>query len=103
MKTRIYFTLLGVVLSTVFLVSCGDEFLEKKPDKSLVIPATLDDFQALLDNADRVMNVTPMIGMIASDDAFTTDAGWKGLITATERNCYIWADDTYNGEQCNDW
>jgi tetratricopeptide (TPR) repeat protein len=103
MKTRICFTVLGVVLSTVFLVSCGDEFLEKKPDKSLVIPATLDDFQALLDNADRVMNVTPMIGMIASDDAFTTDAGWKGLITATERNCYIWADDTYNGEQCNDW
>lgn len=103
MTNRTYLVLICIVSLSTLLFSCGDEFLDKKPDKSLVIPTTLDDFQALLDNADRVMNVAPMIGMIASDDAFTTDAGWKGLITATERNCYLWADDPYNGEQCNDW
>ncbi|HPM29937.1 MAG TPA: RagB/SusD family nutrient uptake outer membrane protein [Chryseolinea sp.] len=100
MKNTIYKIL---ALSILLISGCSDEFLEKKPDKSLVVPTTLEDMQALLDNADRVMNIVPAIGMIASDDAFTTSNGWKSLLTATERNSYIWALDTYNGEACSDW
>ncbi|MBL0744848.1 RagB/SusD family nutrient uptake outer membrane protein [Chryseolinea lacunae] len=103
MKTNPYLRAFLVVLTVLLAFACSEDYLDKKPDKSLVVPQTLEDFQALLDNADRVMNITPAIGMIASDDAFTTDNGWKGLLTATERNTYIWAKDTYNGEPCNDW
>lgn len=100
MKRHIYILL---ILSCLIVVGCSEDFLEKKPDKSLVVPTTLEDLQALLDNADRVMNIVPAIGMVASDDAFTTDNAWQGLFTATERNSYIWKDNIYEGEACADW
>jgi hypothetical protein len=92
-----------LIVSCLIVAGCSDDFLEKKPDKSLVVPTTLEDLQALLDNADRVMNIVPAIGMVASDDAFTTDNAWQGLFTATERNSYIWKDNIYEGEACGDW
>lgn len=92
-----------LIVSCLITAGCSDDFLEKKADKSLVVPTTLEDLQALLDNADRVMNIVPAIGMVASDDAFTTDNAWQGLFTATERNSYIWKDNIYEGEACGDW
>jgi tetratricopeptide (TPR) repeat protein len=92
-----------LIVSYLIAAGCSDDFLDKKPDKSLVVPTTLDDLQSLLDNADRVMNIVPAIGMVASDDAFTTDNAWQGLFTATERNSYVWKDNIYEGEACADW
>ncbi len=100
MKRNIYAIL---ILFCLIVAGCSEDFLEKKPDKSLVVPTTLNDLQALLDNADRVMNIVPAIGMVASNDAFTTDNAWQGLFTATERNSYIWKDNIYEGEACADW
>ena len=84
-----------LIVSCLITAGCSDDFLEKKADKSLVVPTTLEDLQALLDNADRVMNIVPAIGMVASDDAFTTDNAWQGLFTATVRNSYILKDNIY--------
>lgn len=93
-----------ILISIVFLcISCGEDYLEKKPNKSLVIPKTLTDFQALLDNAQQVMNVVPAIGMIASDESFVEDAVLNSLYTATERNSYVWAANVYEGEEVTDW
>lgn len=98
MKTTLY----KILLLVLVLSSCSDDYLDKKSNKSIVIPSTLDDLQALLDNT-QVMNVAPALGVIGSDDMFTSDAGWLGLSTL-ERNCYTWATDIYQGEiYCVDW
>ncbi|MFD2033998.1 RagB/SusD family nutrient uptake outer membrane protein [Belliella marina] len=88
-----------IVLS---LVSCED-FLDQRPDKSIIVPITLDDYQRLLDNETNVMNEGPAMGMLSSDEYFTTDDGWRSLSQAVERNCYIWADDIYEGVGVTDW
>lgn len=55
---------MGAVLS---LPGCSD-FLDSKPDKSLVVPSTLADFQGLLDAELRGMNSYPLNGFVSGDD-----------------------------------
>lgn len=92
-----------VTILSLFLVfmigfsSCKKEFLDKKPSKSLLVPTTLTDFDALLDN-NNVFNIGPELNEIASDDLYTTTAGWQGLYTPEEQNAYIFADDVYGSQ-----
>ncbi len=83
-------------------LSCEKDFLEKKPDSSIIVPFTLDDLQLLLDN-NTVMNVTPGISTIASDDFVVSETAWQSLSTPIQRNCYIWADDVYEGNFVSEW
>jgi len=77
------------------MVSCN-KFLDAKPDKSLTIPATLADYQALIDN--RIMTANfPVAGDIASDDYYLTNSDWAALSTPDLRNAYI-----YDGTSSND-
>lgn len=89
-------------------VSCSkSEFLNAKPNQSQVIPSTLEDFQALLDN-DNVFNggssfgVVPNLGLIASDDFWTTDANFDAS-NPHERNAFIWAKEVYESVNVRDW
>lgn len=100
MKLISYITLIFVFI----LFACSDDYLDKKPNKSLVVPSTLEDLQALLDNSSQVMNVVPALGVIGSDDLFTNEAGWQGYALATERNSYTWTSDIFGGDiTCGDW
>jgi hypothetical protein len=96
---RIY----ALMIIAITLTSCGEDYLDKKSNKSLVIPRTLDDFQALLDNSQQVMNIVPGIGLIASDESFMEDAVLQALYTSTERNSYTWEKNVYQGEEVSDW
>jgi len=82
--------------------NCSRSLLDAKPDQALVIPKTLNDFGALLDNP-NVFNVAPGLLNIAADDFLITDAGWAALRTPLERNGYIWANDVYEGQRILDW
>ena len=87
------------LLMLIFLLSttsCQKEFLDKKPDKSLLVPTTLSDFQALLDNS-NTMNSTPGMGIIASDDFNNTADGLDQVEIPLEKNAYLWATDIYEG------
>lgn len=88
-------------LSALSLYSCTKGYLDIKPDKALVVPSTLEDFQQLLDNS-MVMNVMPGLGEVSSDDYFSTDPGLL-QVTPTERNAYLWAADIYQGDPGYDW
>ncbi|SDD70436.1 RagB/SusD family nutrient uptake outer membrane protein [Pedobacter soli] len=82
-----------IALIISFTMSCGKSFLDKKPDSALVIPQSLDDFQALLDNYRYfVQNVSPSLNQTAADDLLISDAGLKAL-QAHERDSYIWSKD----------
>ena len=90
------------ILMAVLMSSCDKEFLEKKPDLSLMVPAKTFELQALLDN-DAKMNVAPAIGEIASDDFYTTGPGLQTLSLSEERNSYLWMKDVFETESVADW
>ena len=89
--------ILLILLITVLASSCTKNFLDKKPDQALVVPQTLQDFQALLDNT-NVMNLNmPSLGEISSDDYYVTDAGFQSVTVPIYANAYTWNKDIYVG------
>lgn len=97
-----YFYILLALCMMLISVSCKKGLLDDKPDKSLLIPESLSDFQALLDNL-NIMNVTPALQNIAADDYYTTDAGWLALTTQMEKNSYLWQQKIYENTPDPDW
>jgi len=84
--------------------SCKKDWLDAKPNKNLVVPHTLSDLQALLDNTTFIFNHNqPALGEVGCDDYYLLFPDWQGLFTNTEHNAYIWAKDIYNGEPNLDW
>lgn len=97
MKKTVFVLLFGILLS-----SCGD-YLSIKPDKTRVIPSTLMDLNALLEN-NLVMNQRfPTINILASDDILILENDWNILTQITPRNAYIWGDDMLNDNDDNEW
>ena len=96
-------TIIYLVFAVLF-TACTKTFLDKKPDQSLVVPQTLSDFQALLNNT-SVMNVDmPSLGEISSDDYYVTDAGYQSVTVPTYKNAYTWNKDIYAGSpDVTDW
>lgn len=71
------------------LASCQEEFLSKKQNKSLLVPQTLEDFEALLDGVNPMNGNYPSITYIASDDFYVDDQGYPSL-SEIERAAYTW-------------
>lgn len=95
--------IVGTILLVAAMAGCGKkDFLDAKPSSDLFIPTTLEDFQAILDRDG--MNETPSLGELSSDNYYLqTYTFWQGLV-AKERNAYIWAADTYQGQgSVGDW
>lgn len=95
-KLKLFLLLAGM------LAGCEKDFLDKKSDKALLIPQRLSEMQALLDNY-QLMNRTPGIGFLSSDDFYITDAGYNAFGTPVERNAYIWAKEIEEGTSLLDW
>jgi len=105
MKIHIILLLSGLMLT---LTSCGEAFLDVKPSQNQRIPATLADYQALLDNA--TSNADPMnirsshtLGMIGADEFQLTEAKWKsfpaGVNYSYMKNAYTWEQQIYEGRE----
>lgn len=73
---------------------CLQEELESKPDKSLVVPSSIADYQALLDNQTVMNEVNPWLGQIGSDDYYVLPARLNS-VGQLERNAYTWESDIY--------
>ncbi len=94
-----------ILITLVFsLYSCNGNFLDAKPSTELVTPQKLNDIIALLDNTEY-LNQTGGLGQMGGDEYLFLDfVSWQSTFTATERNSYIWADDTYEGQiPIQDW
>ncbi|HMH20302.1 MAG TPA: RagB/SusD family nutrient uptake outer membrane protein [Puia sp.] len=104
MTKILYSTIIVLILlaGAGIISSCKKNFLDKKPSTNLVVPSSLEDFQALLDN-DNVMRETPELGELSTDDYYLPNVFWQGL-DAKEQNAYIWAKDLYGGQgNVDDW
>lgn len=100
------------VVASLSCLSCRKTFLDAKPDESLVVPASLKDLQALLDN-DRFMNGSstqaiggpnPALLVTGADEYYATDDNFE-TFSLYSKNVYTWAkDDVYGGAaQVSDW
>ncbi|MXV49941.1 RagB/SusD family nutrient uptake outer membrane protein [Pedobacter sp. HMF7647] len=86
---------LSILLLSCISYSCQKDFLDTVPDKGLLVPEKLDDFQALLDNSSEVMNVVPFYNTISDGDFVMSDEGLDGQLPQY-RNLYTWASDIYD-------
>jgi len=98
MKSIAFFT--GTCL-LFFFCSC-QKFLEAKPDKKLVVPSSVQDFQALLDNTNRMNRAVPYSAESSADDYYVTTTDWKSL-SITSQNLYAWGKDVFNDNALNSW
>ncbi|SDF79601.1 SusD family protein [Mucilaginibacter pineti] len=100
MKKNIYQIFIGC-LFIIVMVSCKKGYLDARPDKALLVPSTLADFQAILDNTD-IMNKAPYLNEVSTDDIYTTDNGFAGADPVIQQS-YIWAKDIFQGQSGYDW
>jgi starch-binding outer membrane protein, SusD/RagB family len=101
-KTNILYYLLCIICMAFSIACRKNDFLDKKPSTDIVTPATLEDFQALLDN-DAIINEMPVLGEVSADNYYLTYNFWQS-ITGRERYAHVWAQDIYQGQtNIPDW
>lgn len=82
-------TLLLFLISAI-LFSCN-KYLEQKPTENLVVPSSLEDLQAILDNQLANDNSPHQLELVA-DNFFMLTPAW-GNLNEDYRKAYIWAKD----------
>ncbi|MBC7616977.1 MAG: RagB/SusD family nutrient uptake outer membrane protein [Pedobacter sp.] len=90
---------IGIIL--ILITSCKKDFLEVKPNKALLVPTTLSDFDALLDN-NASMNRSVYGPIVASDDLVAPDAAFNNA-SFTIKSAYSWGEIGYGGDLQVDW
>lgn len=95
--------LVSVILG-VLAVSCKkqNEWLDKPKDPNDNTLESLQDFQAVLDNA-GIFNATyPTIGQLGCDHYYLNDQIFN-LTAPIERNAYLWAKDIFEGRSSTEY
>jgi hypothetical protein len=101
-KNRSFRFIVFILLIGMIAGPACQKFVNKKPSTTLVVPTTLDDFQALLDN-DLIMRECPALGELSTDDFYLLYPYWSTL-NNKEHNAYTWAQDIYQGQGgVEDW
>ncbi len=95
-----------MLLACSILCACNKDWLDAKPNKALVVPTSIADYQALLDNTSTEFNFNqPGLSMVGDGDFFVTDARYAAL-TQEQQSAYIWAptsDNFYGVTAGSDW
>ncbi|MDR6786473.1 hypothetical protein ABIE26_005340 [Pedobacter africanus] len=103
MKNHISIAILALTTLSC-ITACKEEFLEVKQNQSLVIPATIADYQGLMDNKTIMNNnACSELAIIGSDEYSVSDAVWAALPNPYQKNGYIWAKDVYEGNALEEW
>lgn len=90
------------ILGTL-LMGCQSKFLDEKPNKALLVPTTVADFRALLNNiATNELNSQPGLNAVADDDFVRQPAMIQSLIEVAQ-NTYLWKADVFGSMTSNDW
>lgn len=95
-----------LLINIVIFNSCKKDWLDIKPEKSLVVPTTIKDFQALLDNTTLIFNSQAGgAGEMSAGDFFLLNASYSSLFSSEEKSAFIWSntENFYNGEPSADW
>lgn len=102
-----YKSIIYILIFSLFS-SCTKEWLDEKPSKSLVVPESIANFQALLDNEVKMngfsSGAVPAMGELSTDDYEMLDNIYTTTVPAVERNCYTFKQDIFEGTATSgDW
>lgn len=84
------------------LFACKKDWLDVKPRDSQVVPSSISDAQALLDD-NSTLNAIYSTGEISTDNYELTYATWLSLSVPAWRNTYTWNADIWEGANQLDW
>lgn len=99
-----YYLKYSMLAYCMAMASCGKEFLDVKRDSKQVIPATIQDYQAILDYVSiMTTNTSHELGVIGGDEYYLADNIWNLLRDPYQKNGYIWAADVYENQDIDDW
>ena len=89
----------------LFLTGCNPDFLDLKRDKSQVIPQSLKDLDALLnDYATINVGAGKSLGTIAAGEFYVEDNTWNLASSELQKLAYNWSDGILNVEEnVPDW
>lgn len=104
MNMKISILKLILYCSLLLLMGCSkNEFLDKKPNSSIIIPTTLTELRAMLDYT-QVFTFSPGLGEMAADDYYLLPVNWQAIASVVERNSYTWESDLYSNQlSIADW
>ncbi|HUP12944.1 MAG TPA: RagB/SusD family nutrient uptake outer membrane protein [Niastella sp.] len=83
------------LIAGISLVSCKKTWMEGKSNKSLDVPTSIKDFQAMLDHGSYMNDSRPSLGEISADNYYVSATMWQGYNTDT-RSRYTWSKEIYN-------
>ncbi|MEO5984330.1 MAG: RagB/SusD family nutrient uptake outer membrane protein [Ferruginibacter sp.] len=90
-----------IIAAAVNAASCK-KYLEEKPDKKLVIPATLADLQALLDNNNIIVRADCYSDEVSADNYYLPETIWQNL-AENDKRLHTWQKDFVFAPAFNDW
>jgi tetratricopeptide (TPR) repeat protein len=102
-SNNLYLYIATLLVAIVITLNGCKKYLDVKPDKKLVIPGSLADLQAILDNYTVINNNDPSSGEISADNYYLTDADWASLSQENFRRIYTWQKDHVFANDINDW
>lgn len=99
MKNKLFY----ISLIVLFL-GCEkqNDWLSEKNEKSLVVPETLRDFQALLDDQSSINERFPTDGLIGTDNILLIDVDFLSSNENT-RNLYSWNENIWSDGTSSTW
>jgi starch-binding outer membrane protein, SusD/RagB family len=89
------------LITGILLVACKKDWMEEKPNKSLDVPTTIKDFQAMLDHGIYMNDYRPVLGETSADNYYISEKMWQGY-GIDNRSKYIWNKEIY-AEQITDF
>jgi tetratricopeptide (TPR) repeat protein len=89
------YKLLLFVLMSMIMGACKKDWIKIKSNKSLDVPNSVEDFQALLDNTGIMNDNRPSLGEISADNYYVPYTNLQSW-TANYRNAYVWNADIYS-------
>jgi hypothetical protein len=85
-------SLLALSIIICFAFNSCKKYLDAKPDKKLVVPSTLQDCQAIIDNFNAMNVGYAYDGEASSDNYFLSNTAWASS-AERDREIYIWQSD----------
>jgi starch-binding outer membrane protein, SusD/RagB family len=92
----------AILLAAIVTCTSCEKYLAEKPAAALVVPATLADAQALLDNYGRINFDEAGTAEASTDNYYVTDADFLTL-SEDQRRIYTWEKDRLFTPEFNDW
>ncbi|RKE47160.1 RagB/SusD family nutrient uptake outer membrane protein [Sphingobacterium detergens] len=104
MKLNKYIIYCSLSLILIGISGCTkqDKWLEAKNQKSLVVPETLADFQAILDDYNTIIEHNSIVGLLGTDNYFLTQNAFNTL-SQVQRNLYTWDKVVWDTDRSVDW